>query len=178
MHGYTKLLLLSTIGFLGLLIHAQAQDLGTASQHPFTMAGSMQLRGIYYNASGISGRRDPYSYIFSGNLNPTIYSISMPLNFTVSQQENSLSQPFHQFGISPHYKWITVHLGYRSISFSPYTLAGYTMLGAGFELHPGKFRAGFMYGRLNRATALDTSTQSLVPVSFTRKAFAARIGYG
>lgn len=177
MHGSKKLLLLS-IGLFGLLIRAQAQDLGAASQHPFTMTGSMQLRGIYYNASGISARRDPYSYIFSGNLNPTIYGVMMPLNFTVSQQENSLSQPFNQFGISPHYKWITVHLGYRSISFSPYTLAGYTMLGAGFELHPGKFRAGFMYGRLNRATALDTSTQSLVPVSFTRKAFAARIGYG
>ncbi|HVY73353.1 MAG TPA: hypothetical protein VG890_00895 [Puia sp.] len=156
-----------------------AQDIGTiGAQKPFLLNGGVQLRGIFYNASGIADRQTPLSYVFSGNLNFHIYGISMPVSFTVSEQERSFRQPFNQFGLSPHYKWITVHLGYRNINFSPYTLAGYTMLGAGVELNPGKFRFGFMYGRLNRATTLDTTTQSLVPVSFTRKAFAARIGYG
>lgn len=156
-----------------------AQDIGTiGAQKPFLLNGGVQLRGIFYNASGIADRQTPLSYVFSGNLNFHIYGISMPVSFTFSEQERSFRQPFNQFGLSPHYKWITVHLGYRNINFSPYTLAGYTMLGAGVELNPGKFRFGFMYGRLNRATTLDTTTQSLVPVSFTRKAFAARIGYG
>ncbi|GGI23852.1 hypothetical protein GCM10008119_09730 [Pedobacter mendelii] len=80
--------------------------------------------------------------------------------------------------MSPTYKWLTVHAGYRNVSFSPYTLGGHTILGTGFELNPGKLRVGFMYGRLNRATTIDTTSQSLIPFSFTRKGYAARLGYG
>jgi hypothetical protein len=167
---------------LGLFIYisaAHSQDIGNLhAQKPIDLTGSVQLRGIYYTATGITDRRSPFSYIFSGNLSLNIYGVSLPVGFTVGEKENSYSQPFNEFGISPHYKWITVHAGYRNINFSPYTLAGYTMLGAGVELTPGKFRFGFMYGRLNRATTLDTTTQSLIPVSFTRKAIAVKIGYG
>jgi hypothetical protein len=158
---------------------AHAQDIGSmGSQKPFQLRGSAQVRGIFYNASGIPDRRTPFSYLFSGNLTADFYGVSLPMNFSISEEDRSFSQPFNQFGISPHYKWITVHLGYRNINFSPYTLAGYTMLGAGVELTPGKFRFGFMYGRLNRATTLDTTTQTLAPISFTRKAFAVKLGYG
>lgn len=158
---------------------ATAQDLGNLhSLKPFTANGSVQLRGVYDNISGTLATRVPYSYIFSGNVTFNVYGISMPASFSFSEAERSFRQPFNQFGISPHYKWITVHLGYRNITFSPYTLGGYTMYGAGIELTPGKFRFGFMYGRLNRATTLDTTTLSLAPVSFTRKAIAAKIGYG
>jgi hypothetical protein len=158
---------------------AGAQDIGAiGGQKPVVLRGSAQLRGIFYNASGIPDRRTPFSWLFSGNLTANLYGVSLPMNFSFSEQDRSFSQPFNQFGISPHYKWVTVHLGYRNINFSPYTLAGYTMLGAGVELTPGKFRLGFMYGRLNRATTIDTTTQSLAPISFTRKAFALKLGYG
>jgi hypothetical protein len=161
------------------LSSAEGQDLGAiGAQKPFVVNGSAQLRGIFYNASGISDRRNPFSYLFSGNLTANFYGISMPVNFSISEQDRSFRQPFNQFGLSPHYKWITAHLGYRNINFSPYTLAGYTMLGAGVELTPGRFRFGFMYGRLNRATTLDTTTQGLTPISFSRKAFAFKAGYG
>lgn len=174
-----KFLLLLLTAIFCRLPEVFSQDLGNiSSQKPLLLNGSVQLRGIYYNASGIADRQTPYSYILSGNLNSSLYGISLPASFTFSEQERSFRQPFNQFGLSPHYKWITVHLGYRNINFSPYTLAGYTILGAGVELNPGKFRFGFMYGRLNRATTIDTLTQSLVPVSFTRKAFACKIGYG
>jgi len=160
-------------------LSVSGQDLGSiGSQKPFTVNGSAQIRGIFYNASGISDRRSPFTYVFSGNLTANLYGISMPMNFSISEADRSFRQPFNQFGISPHYKWITAHLGYRNINFSPYTLAGYTMLGAGVELTPGKLRLGFMYGRLNRATTLDTTTQSLTPISFSRKAYAFKIGYG
>lgn len=163
----------------GILSVCSAQDLDNLhSQKHIAANGGLQLRGIYDNISGTMPGRVPYSYIFSGNLTLNIEGVILPASFSISEAERSFRQPFNQFGISPHYKWITVHLGYRNINFSPYTLAGYTMYGAGVELTPGKFRFGAMYGRLNRATTLDTTTQSLVPVSFTRKAFAAKIGYG
>jgi len=175
----SKFYILCVAGWIISVTRAHSQDISNLhAQKPVDLTGSAQLRGIYYNASGISNRRSPFSYIFSGNLSLNIYGVSLPVSFTVGEEGNSYSQPFNQFGISPHYKWITVHAGYRNINFSPYTLAGYTMLGAGVELNPGKFRFGFMYGRLNRATTLDTTTQSLIPISFTRKAVAVKIGYG
>ena len=139
-----------------------AQDLSTiGNQKPVTISGSVQLTGIGYNASGIPDRQAPFTYILSGSPTLDIYGVAIPFNFIVSQQDKTVQQPFNQFGISPTYKWITLDLGYRSITFSPYTLAGYTMLGAGVELNPGKFHAAFIYGRLNKGTKLDTSSQSL-----------------
>ena len=168
-----------TLGLTLLCTYAQAQDIGSLGQQkPFSINGSVQLRGVYYTATGIPPNRSPYSYIFSGSPTINIYGFSAPFNFTLSEQERSFRQPFNQFGLSPHYKWITVHLGYRSVIFSPYTLAGYTMYGAGIELTPGKFRFGFMYGKLASATTLDTTTQSLVPYSFSRKAYAVKVGVG
>jgi hypothetical protein len=164
---------------LGGYYPAQAQDISSfAKQAPFAFNGNLQLRGVYYTATGIPSNRQPYSYILAGNPTISIYGFAIPISFTVSEQERSFRQPFNQFGLSPRYKWLTVHLGYRSISFSPYTLAGYTMYGAGVELNPGKLRLGFMYGKLASATTLDTTTQSLVPFSFSRKAYAARVGVG
>ncbi|MDP4257300.1 MAG: hypothetical protein Q8937_03620 [Bacteroidota bacterium] len=174
-----KVVILLVVAVASRAFSAGAQDIGTwGSQKPVSLRGSAQIRGIFYGASGIPDRRTPFSYLFAGNLTADLYGVSIPMNFSISEQDRSFSQPFNQFGISPHYKWITLHLGYRNISFSPYTLAGYTLLGAGVELTPGKFRFGFMYGRLNRATTLDTTTQSLAPISFTRKAIAVKLGYG
>lgn len=156
-----------------------AQDLeNIAHQKPVTLSGTIQAQGIFYNATGIQDRRAPFTYYFSGNPTISFYGLDVPLSFSFSESDKSFRQPFNQLGISPAYKWVTVHLGYRDISFSPYTLGGHTMLGAGFELTPGKLRVGFMYGRLNRATTIDTTTQALVPFSFSRKGYAAKLGYG
>jgi hypothetical protein len=145
---------------------------------PFSYSGTVEARSMFYSASGIANRRQPFSYLLSGNPVIGIYGFQIPVSFSLSESDRSFRQPFNQFGMSPTYKWLTVHAGYRNISFSPYTLGGHTMLGAGFELNPGKWRVGFMYGRLNRATTIDTTSQALVPFSFSRKGYAARLGYG
>lgn len=156
-----------------------AQNLETlSSQKPFSVNGSLDVRGIGYSANGIPARRSPFMYMISGSPVFSVYGISIPLYFTYSEQERSFRQPFNQFGMSPTYKWATLHAGYRNITFSPYTLAGHTMLGAGAEIHPGKLRLGFMAGRLNRATTIDTTTGAVQPFSFSRHGYAARIGVG
>lgn len=156
-----------------------AQDLSNIKdQKPFTISGVLEARSIFYSASGIANRRQPLSYLLSGNPTIGIYGLKIPISFHISESDRAFRQPFNQFGMSPTYKWLTIHAGYRNISFSPYTLGGHTMLGAGFEMNPGKLRLGFMYGRLNKATAIDTTSQALVPFSFSRKGYAARLGYG
>ncbi|TCC88673.1 hypothetical protein EZ428_18725 [Pedobacter frigiditerrae] len=168
--------LLMALMFVGFV---KAQDFSNIKQaKPFSYSGTIEARGMFYNASGIQNRRQPTSYLLSGSPTFDIYGFQIPVSFNVSEADRSFRQPFNQFGMSPTYKWITLHAGYRNLSFSPYTLGGHTMLGAGFELNPGKLRLGFMYGRLNKATTIDTTSQSLVPFSFSRKGYAAKLGYG
>ena len=80
--------------------------------------------------------------------------------------------------MSPYYKWITIHAGYRNINYSQFTLAGHTFLGAGVELHPGIFRFGFISGRFNRAIKADTSLKSFQPYTYSNRGIAAKIGLG
>jgi len=169
------LFMLFTVG--GLTSYAQDFS-NVKGQKPFSMSGSMEGRGTMYRASGIADRRQPFSYLLNGSAAVSIYGLNIPFSISYSDVDRSFSQPFNQFGMSPTYKWITLHGGYRNIDYSPYTLGGHTMLGAGFELRPGKFRIGLMHGRLNRATAVDSTTQSLVPISFSRIGTAAKVGFG
>ncbi|MBF9220255.1 hypothetical protein [Hymenobacter ruricola] len=158
----------------------RAQDLATlAQQKPVTLTGALDLRTVFYNYSGnITARRKPFSYVLSGSPTVNIYGVAVPLDFVLSEQDRAVRQPFNQFGLSPTYKWATAHLGYRNLSWSPFTLAGHTMLGAGVELNPGKFRFGLMVGRFARATAVDATTGLTAPFAFSRRGYALKLGVG
>lgn len=156
-----------------------AQDIeNIAEEKPFVFSGAFTLFGSHYHIDGIPSRRKDFSWYLTGNPNFRIYGIDIPFNFTVSEQERSFRQPFNQFSITPSYKWIKLHLGYTNITWSPFTWAGQTALGAGVELNPGKLRFGFLYGRLNRAVEEDLTSIEPVTPAFKRTGYAARIGYG
>ncbi len=146
-------------------------------QKPFTLQGSLGANLMFYHASGIPERMRPFSYVFSANATATLYGIAMPFSLTFSDRQRNYTQPFNQFGISPSYKWVTVHLGYRNLRFSDFTLAGHTFLGAGVELNPGKFRFGMAYGRFRKSTESDPQAIDTIP-SFKRKGLALKIGVG
>lgn len=174
---------LFTYLIFGVLIcyggNLSAQDLGNLNtDDPIKVSGNLNVRTIFYNANGIENRRRPFSYIINGGPTVSIYDFHIPISFVFSEQERNFRQPFNQIGMSPTYKWVTVHAGYRNITFSPYTMAGHTILGAGVELNPGLLRFGFLYGRLNRATAVDTTSGSLEPFAFTRRGYALKAGVG
>lgn len=174
-------------------ITVQAQDLSDIGKgRPFSYTGNISNRFVFYNASGIQDRRDPFGYVLNGGINLSFYKLTLPFTFTFSNQGTSFGQPFNQFGVSPTYKWITLHLGYRNVTHSSLTLAGHQMLGAGVDLNPGKLRAGFMYGRLRRAVqftpppdslSLDTLLQTQeIPILedpvYQRAGWSAKVGYG
>ncbi|MCZ7556847.1 MAG: hypothetical protein M5R41_10650 [Bacteroidia bacterium] len=158
---------------------AWSQDLGAiGSSDPIRAGGSVSARTVMYSASEIRGRRQPFSWVLNGTVNVSLYDVDMPFSFTFSEQERSFAQPFNQFGVSPRYQWATGHFGYRNLTFSPYTLSGHQMLGAGFELNPGIVRAGFMYGRFQRAVEEDTAASRFVQPAYERSGFAGKIGVG
>jgi hypothetical protein len=141
-----------------------AQDIEKITKAKFLKVnGGIGTDQVFYNASGIDARRNaPYQYYFTGNINATILGeIKIPLSFSFSNQKFNYAQPtnqqqFNRFGISPKYRWITVHAGWRSMNFSPYSLNGHTFLGGGVELRPGKWTIAAMYGRLLKAVNYDS----------------------
>ena len=158
----------------------QAQELSDLKNvKPFDINGSIGLNTSFYSVSGIPERQAPFAYGVNANATLTVYGISMPFSLTWynNNKKGSFSQPFNQFGISPTYKWLTLHLGYRNLTFSEFTLNGYTFLGAGLEARPGKLRLGAVYGKFNQNSTYDLAMADSMP-KLTRTGWAAKVGYG
>ncbi|HEY0656729.1 MAG TPA: hypothetical protein VGD65_26545, partial [Chryseosolibacter sp.] len=148
-----------------ILQKVSAQDLEQiGKKNPIELSGGLSLNQVFYSAFGNPARRDPYSFVASGNINFALYGWSIPLSFTFSNQGNSFQQPFNQYSVHPTYKSITAHAGYISSSYSPYTVNGHNMVGGAVDYEPqGKFKVSALYGRLLRAVKFDT-LQNALPV--------------
>ena len=166
--------------FLLLPYIGVGQNLETiGKEKPLTISGGLSLNQIFYGVHGIDSRRDPYSYYASGNINFSLYGWSVPLSFSLSNQNVSYQQPFNQYGLHPTYKWATAHIGYASMAFSPYTLNGHLFQGVGVDLAPGeKFKFSAMYGRLLKAVEPDSLNENAPVPSFKRMGYGFKAHYG
>lgn len=138
---------------------------------------------MFYDVQGRDANRQPFVWMLSGSPTISVYGIQFPFSFVVSEQQRDFRQPFNKFGVSPYYKWVKLHLGYRNISWSPYTMAGHSIFGAGAELNPGKWQIGMIYGRLLKAvdpgeTGMNISDSYIQTPSYSRRAFSMKLGYG
>lgn len=164
-----------------LFKNANAQDIEQiAKQKPVQLSGNFGVGLGMYSVKGIPARQRNFTYLFNGAPILSIYGVSFPFSVVVSDQQRSYAQPFNQYGISPTYKWLTVHAGWRSIEFSPFTLAGHNFLGGGVELNPGKLRFGFVYGRFNKAIEEDLNQPLALAQqpAYKRMGYSAKIGLG
>ncbi|HRP56736.1 hypothetical protein [Agriterribacter sp.] len=183
-----KLIYLLLILFFAANSIGYAQDIGSLkNQKPVSLHGNISAGLNYYtgfsdkssSTSNPSFGHSP-SYFLQANPMLSLYGFSIPLNVMIASQNKSFNTPFNRFGLSPYYKWAKLYLGWRSLNFSQFTLSGQQMLGAGFELTPGKFRVAFMYGKFNNAVtdiSLYNNLNNNTPL-YERKGFAAKIGYG
>ncbi len=148
-------------------------------EKPISLAGGLSFNQIFYSASGLSSRRDPYSYFASGNVNFSLYGWTIPLSFSISNQNTSFSQPFNQYSLHPTYKSITAHAGYTSLSFSPYTVNGHIFLGGGVDIAPeGNWKLSALYGRFLKAVEADTLNDHSSLPSFERMGYGLKASYG
>ncbi|HKM95065.1 MAG TPA: hypothetical protein VJY41_15550 [Prolixibacteraceae bacterium] len=168
------------LGFILLCANIlSAQDISQLSkQQAVSIRGSLSTTANIYGISGKTSTRDPFNYMLSGNVDLSVYGVSLPFSFMYSGQNIAYTQPFNRFGISPHYKWIKTHFGYRSMNFSSYTLAGHSFLGAGVELNPGKFRLAGVYGRFKQKTIPNTANPIDTLYAPTRKGYSVKLGFG
>jgi hypothetical protein len=161
--------------FPGFLSGQDIQNM--KNQKPVTFHGSIANTLVFLNSSK-PGTNPQLTWAITGNATLSVYGIQLPFSFSFSDKSANYSQPFNQLGLSPKYKWITVHLGYRNITFSKYTLAGYTMLGAGVELTPGILRFGFIWGRFVRATTSSPSQSLFAIPKLSRTGYSVKLGLG
>lgn len=161
-------------------IPAVAQKLDAiGKEKPLSLTGGLSLNQVFYGVNGIESRRAPYTYFASGNLNLSLYGWSVPVSFAVSNQQVTFQQPFNQYSLHPTYKWITGHIGYTSMSFSPYTVNGHMFLGGGVDLAPGgKWKVSALYGRFLKPVKPDTSNPNNVLPSFQRMGYGFKASYG
>lgn len=160
------------------------EDINKRLEKPFSISGSIGINFGLYESFGIPARRDNFSYLFLANMNLNLLGmgIDVPLDGNFSQLESSLLQPFNQIGISPRYKWITAHLGYRNMTFSPLTLNGHTFLGIGLDLAPPikseklTFRLSTMYGQLRRPITPLAALEGNVQPVYRRMGYGVKVG--
>ena len=169
--------LLFILGML-LSMHAFGQDLENISKKDLVkVSGGVGLQTTAYAATGIESNRDPFLGVININLNFNILGIiSAPFSATFSTQSIGFStpQPFNNFGISPKYKSVTAHLGYRSMNLSEFSLSGSQFLGAGVEVSPeGSFIKGkALVGRFAKPVFFNPDGTVATAPSFSR------IGWG
>lgn len=145
------------------------------------ITGGIGGMGTVYAASGVDSQRDPLFWQFNANINVQIGNVSIPFSAVLNQQERSFTQPFNQYGLSPRYKGVTVHLGYRSMKFSDFSLSGNQFLGVGVEIKPKKgiVRGKALYGRFARAVdGYFTDGQVVGQPSFERWGWGGMIEIG
>ncbi|MEP1093930.1 MAG: hypothetical protein ABJG78_02405 [Cyclobacteriaceae bacterium] len=157
----------------------QAQDLGNVDrENPIKVSGGFATGIRTYAASGIENRFDPYVWTASGNINLDVYGVLLPFSFLYSTQNSTVRQPFNRFGVTPHYKWIKLYLGYTSMNFSSFTFNNNSFLGGGIELTPdNNLRFSAIYGRLRQSVESNFANSFTIP-SYKRLGYGFKVGYG
>lgn len=161
----------------------QAQDLESISRGAkLSLSGNLRLGTNFYHRSGEGPDRNaPFGYMLAGGLNIGYGEFQVPLAFSFSQQAGMFSNPFNQYGMSPYYRWAKLHLGHRTLNFSPYVFSGKAFLGVGIELRPGKFHFTAFTGKIRNVLALEDTYLAEGPIvlpSYQRSITGARVGVG
>lgn len=164
-----------------------AQDVeATYQQIKERLAGpALQIKGainasLLANYSNLPIRRvDPFAWRLHGQLNFSLYGINIPMNLLTSSRSTVFNYqlPAYTFvGLSPSYKWATLHLGNSNLNFSPYIFAGHSFSGIGTELRPGIWRFKAMRGRLQPTDFRELGQLRATEQPFSRQAWGVQAG--
>lgn len=185
MTQYSKIssfFILTLVIYFSLISKAISQDVSELKNaKPIKVNGNLYSSFSYVASDNTT--LQPFSYNAGININFNLYnSLNIPLNFAYSNfGANFNTINFTRFGISPSYKSLKVHAGYRSYVLSPYLMSGLTILGGGIELSPKKFQFLAFYGKVNDPYTIGNDILILKNSDldfFNRKAYGFKIGFG
>lgn len=171
--------LIIVLFWFGLLNSSKSQNLESiAKQKPVIFSGSVHNSAQFYSTTDTNSMLSPFSYVLSGNFNLSLYGINMPFSVLYSNQNYNYVQPFNRIGFSPEYKWLKLHLGYRSVTHSSLTLAGHTFLGGGVEINPVNLRFSYVYGRFKKKTVANSVNPLDSLIAPSRVGYSMKLGFG
>ncbi len=158
----------------------KAQDLsGIGGRTPLTITGSIGTNNTWYHSSNPYQHRSPLSNTLFANLNLDFYGMQVPLSFHFSNNNRDFSHPFARFGMSPKYKDLQVHLGYRNMNFSPLTYNSLSFLGVGVDYQWRLLRMAVFTGSLNQASEYEPGELTVSrPQMYRRPAYGLKLGVG
>lgn len=160
-----------TISLLGAL-NLFGQNLDKIGKEDLvTVSGGLSSNFIINHTLNQEQFRDPFSWVFSGNVSVTIADLALPFSFSYSNTGRSYTQPFNMVAVHPAYKKFKSHLGITSMSFSPYTYSGINFTGAGLEYNPDKWAFKAFGGRLKKAIEFDAEADNVSTVAYSRMGF-------
>ncbi|WP_196216466.1 hypothetical protein [Flavobacterium sp. LC2016-01] len=159
--------------------YAQDVDLENFYKPNFKVTGNINANMMYYNST-MPNSREPFTYLFSGNLNISAFNFSVPLFYSITNQGKNLGYTapfdFNRLSIMPKYKWVKAYIGNVSMSFSPYTLSGLPFKGVGLELTPrSPFKISLMGGQIFKAVQAEDGLGG-VPV-YQRFGYGTKLGF-
>ncbi|MBN2683228.1 MAG: hypothetical protein JXR58_12020 [Bacteroidales bacterium] len=164
-----RILLISIFLSLNLFINSVAQDSCVYSRISTINKYCKISGGLNY---GISFQQNQNNLLpqnlwnFSANINIKVLNIlNLPFSYTASSQNKQFNKPaFSRFGISPKYKNLTVHLGYRTLSFSEFTLASLMFKGfaVNYILKSQNLNITTIYGNFTQPDFTSQPTQAIV----------------
>ena len=174
---HTILLCLLVLQVANASLLAQALD-NFKEQEPFLLNGFVSTNHVINIQPTDSVSIANYNSYYTGSLNLSIYGINLPLTYMYSNNQGNFTYPlpFNQFGMHPSYKWIKTHIGYATMSFSPYTLNGHLFLGGGIEVDlPGMFYGSALYGRFQKGVNADSTNPTQIAV-YKRMGYGFKVG--
>lgn len=183
MKAYSFILSLCIL-LCGIHTTTHAQNIEQAIKaKPIKVTGNINAGINYLKDDRLDGYSSPLGYFGSLNLNFSFFnSLNIPVSLLYSDQQASFNRPsFKSFGISPSYKWIQLHLGYKNYALSPYILSGRPVKGIGVELKPGAFHFLAFRGNLTHQYNFGFNDPTFAGVDleyYDRNTIGGKIGLG
>ncbi len=159
--------------------------------NPFSISGNLSLGFRQYSIWGAPQRQSPFNFTLNAGATAQFYQLRVPVSLVFNGRNTQFSSPFtsrgfeesiknryFRAGASPYYKWIKLHLGHRTMSFSPLTYASHMFLGAGVELNPGKIRIAGLTGLMAQTQPQSLSIFDINREIFDRRGWGMKVGYG
>lgn len=143
------------------------------------VTGRFSSYGELYGRSGVGQAARPGE---TGRVNADMtFSFAngllvVPVGLILSTDQVAVRQSINQIGISPTWRWATVHIGHFSPQYSPYSFTDATLLGGGAEVKTDLFRAGLITGKARDAIE-PLPGQTVVP-EYQRAMQGGRVGVG
>ncbi len=152
---------------------------GLTNVNWFQATGRFSSYGELYGRSGVGQPARPGQ---TGRINADMtFSFAngllvVPVGLILSTDQVAVRQSINQIGISPTWRWATVHIGHFSPQYSPYSFTDATLLGGGADIKTDLFRASVIAGKAQ--DAIDPMPGQIVVPEYRRSMRGGRLGVG